>query len=103
MTEFGQAEADKAFLQIYASNSFIGRALAAPPGVPKERIEAWRIAFMKMFDDPGFKELVGNGNLRLDPLHGDAMASNLAKVISLPHETVAKAKIFYDEVLAQTN
>jgi tripartite-type tricarboxylate transporter receptor subunit TctC len=103
MTEFGQAEADKAFLQIYDSNSFIGRSLAAPPGVPKERVEAWRNAFMKMFDDPGFKESVRSGNLRLDPLHGDAMTSHLGKVASLPLETIAMAKRFYEEVLAQTN
>jgi tripartite-type tricarboxylate transporter receptor subunit TctC len=103
MTEFGQKENDKAFLRIYDSNSFIGRALAAPPGVPDERIGAWRIAFMKMFDDPGFKETVRNGSLRLDPLSGDEMTSHLAKVLSLSPEMIAMAKKFYDDVLAQPN
>lgn len=103
MTEFGQSEADKTFLQIYASNSFIGRSLAAPPGVPKERIEAWRAAFMKMFDDPGFKESVRAGSLRLNPLSGEAMTSHLTKILTAPAETIATARTFYEEVLAQPN
>lgn len=99
MTEFGQTETDKAFLQIYAVGAVIGRSLAAPPGVPKESMEVWRRAFMRMFDDPQFQDAVRSGNLRLDRLSGEAMTSSIANVTSLPAETVAKARQFYEELL----
>src|SRR5215813_7261346 len=103
MTEFGQTDGDKAFLEIYSVGAGIGRSLAAPPGVPRDRIEAWRTAFTKMFGDEGFKESVRSGNLRLDPLDGAAMTSSVQKVVSLPPETVGKARKFYEELLAQAN
>ena len=103
MTEFGQTDTDKAFLEIYSVGAGIGRALAAPPGVPQDRIEAWRAAFTKMFADEGFMQSVRSGNLRLDPLDGAAMAISIQKVVTLPPETVGKARKFYEELLAQTN
>ena len=103
MTEFGQTDGDKAFLEIYSVGAAIGRSLAAPPGVPHDRIEVWRAAFTKMLGDEGFKESVHSGNLRLDPLDGAAMTSSVQKVVSLPPETVGKARKFYEELLAQAN
>src|SRR5215475_5438976 len=103
MTEFGQTDGDKAFLEIYSVGAGIGRSLAAPPGVPQERIEAWRAAFTKMLADEGFKESVRSGTLRLDPLDGAAMTRSVQKVVSLPPETVDKARKFYEELLVQAN
>ena len=103
MTEFGQTDGDKAFLEIYSVGAAIGRSLAAPPGVPHDRIEVWRAAFTKMLGDEGFKESVHSGNLRLDPLDGAAMTGSVQKVVSLPSETIGKARKFYEELLAQAN
>ena len=71
-------ETEKAFLQIYGIGAGIGRSLAAPPDVPKERVNVWRVALMKMLDDPNFKAAVQKGNIRLDPLDGASMAKSLA-------------------------
>lgn len=103
MTEFGQSEGDKAFLEIYSVGAGIGRSLAAPPGVPLDRVEAWRAAFTQMFADEGFKDSVRLGNLRLDPLDGAAMTNSVRRVVSLPPDSVGKARKFYEELLAQTN
>lgn len=99
MTDFGRTEAGKAFLSIYAVGAGIGRALAAPPGVPDDVIQAWRGSFTKMLDDAQFKADVSKGNIRLDPLGGEALARNVAGVVAMPSETVDRARKFYDELL----
>ena len=101
MTEFGRNDTEKAFLQIYTAGTEIGRSLAAPPGVPRDRLETWRAAFMKMLEDPEFKEAVSKGNIRLDPLAGEQLAAIVASVVALPVATVTKASEFYDRLLAE--
>ena len=100
MTDFGRTETERAFLQIYGIGAEIGRSLAAPPGMPKERLDIWRVALMKMFDDPQFKAAVRKGNIRLDPLNGASMAESITKVMTLSPETVATARKFYEGLLA---
>jgi len=43
---------DKKILMLLGGNSIIGRAWLAPPGVPKDRLDALRTAFQKAFNDP---------------------------------------------------
>jgi len=103
MTEFGQAESDRAFLKVYASNAYIGRALAAPPGTPTDRIEMWRAALAKMLADPAFQEMARSSSVRLDPLHGATMATYIQQVVGLPKDAITSARKFYEELLASSN
>ena len=52
--EFGKTEVDKAFLKIFTVGTEIGRSLAFPPGVPDDRVAAFRAAYEKMIVDPAF-------------------------------------------------
>jgi tripartite-type tricarboxylate transporter receptor subunit TctC len=99
ITEYGRNEGERAFLQIYTVGTEIGRSLAAPPGVPKERVDVWRAAFVKMLDDPEFKSAVSKGNIPINPLNGETLASLVAKVVTLPIETIDGARKFYDRLL----
>jgi tripartite-type tricarboxylate transporter receptor subunit TctC len=101
IADFGRNDAEKAFLQIYSIGTEIGRALAFPPGVPAERVAMWRAAFMKMLDDPDFKQAVAKGNVRIEPLDGATLAASVAEVVALPKDTVAQAAAFYDRLLAE--
>ena len=101
ITEFGRNDAEKAFLQIYTIGAEIGRSLAFPPGVPAERVAIWRAAFMKMLDDPDFKQAVAKGNIRLEPLDGATLAASVAAVVGLPKDTIAQAGVFYERLLAE--
>ena len=100
--EFGRNDAERAFLQIYTIGTEIGRSLAAPHGVPKDRVAVWRVAFAKMIDDPEFKAAVSRGNIPMNPLDGETLASTVAKVVALPADTIAKAREFYGQLLAET-
>ena len=46
---------DKKIVELIGGNGILGRAWLAPPGVPRDRIKALRVAFKKMFDDPDLK------------------------------------------------
>jgi tripartite-type tricarboxylate transporter receptor subunit TctC len=100
LAELGRNDAEKAFLQIYSIGTEIGRSLAAPPGVPRERVELWRAAYASMVQDPGFKAAVAKDKIRFDPLPGDRLAASVAEVVSLPAALIASAREFYDRLLA---
>jgi tripartite-type tricarboxylate transporter receptor subunit TctC len=100
MIEFARNDDERVFLQIYALGPSIGRSLAAPPSVPKERVKLLRAAMMQMLDDPEFKAAVRKANIPLDPLDGEALATQVAKVVGLPASTIASAREFYDRLLA---
>ena len=99
--EFARNADEIAFLQIYTVGTEIGRSLAAPPGVPNERVQVWRHAFMKMLESSEFKEALMKGNVRLDPLDGGTLASRIAEVANLPAETIVRAREFYDHLLTE--
>ena len=101
ITEFGRNDAERAFLQIYTVGTEIGRSIAAPPGVPKERVDILRIAFVKMLHDPDFKAAVSKGNITIDPLGGEKLDSIVADVVALPATTIASARVLYDRLLSE--
>lgn len=99
--EFGRNDAERAFLQIYSIGTEIGRSLAAPPGVPKDRVAIWSVAFKQLLDDPQFRQEVAKASIRLDPLDGERLAASVADVVNLPQDTIAKAREFYERLLAE--
>jgi tripartite-type tricarboxylate transporter receptor subunit TctC len=101
VADFGRSDAEKAFLQIYSIGTEIGRALAFPPGVPAERVEMWRKAFMQMIHDPEFRQATDKGKMRLEPLDGAALAASVGAVVSLPKDTIVQARGFYERLLAE--
>lgn len=100
VTEFGRTDAENAFLRVYGIASEIGRSLAAPPGVPKARLDLWRTAFAKMLADPEFKAAVSKGNIRLNPLDGETLAAKVARAIDLSSDELVEARKFYAALLA---
>jgi len=100
ISEFGRTADETAFLRIYTIGTEIGRALAAPPNVPKERIQMWRMAFEKMLGDPDFQKTTRQGEVWINSLKGEELAAKVADVTALPSEQVTKARQFYDQLQA---
>ncbi len=100
MTEFGSA-ADKTLMEIYASAGTIGRALAFPPGVPADRVQALRAAFVKMLEDADFKAEVTKANVPITPMSGEAIGTYIAEVMKTPAAQVEAARKLHNELLAQ--
>jgi tripartite-type tricarboxylate transporter receptor subunit TctC len=79
MIDLARNDEDKRLLEIFASPSLVGRSFAAPPGLPKERVEELRKAFMAVVSDPDFIAEVGRMKLDLDPLPGDQLQAFFSK------------------------
>jgi len=73
MIDLAKNEDDRRLLEIFASPSLVGRSFVAPPGVPKERVDELRKAFMAVVTDPEFAAEVARIKLDLDPMPGDEL------------------------------
>lgn len=91
MTEYGSA-GDKTLMEIYASAGAIGRALAFPPGVPADRVNAVREAFAKMLADPDFKAEVEKTKTPVAPMSGVDLSKYVAGVMKLPSSQLEAAR-----------
>jgi tripartite-type tricarboxylate transporter receptor subunit TctC len=75
----------------------MGRAVYAPPGVPKERLDALRAAFVATMKDPAY--IAQTKKLKLDATTwqtGDAVERIVNEAFSLPPALIQKAKAAID-------
>jgi tripartite-type tricarboxylate transporter receptor subunit TctC len=64
---------DRQVVRLLMSGARLGRPLAAPPGVPMERILAVRSAFHQTIADPAFVKEAAASNIEIDQVSGDEM------------------------------
>lgn len=98
LLELSNNDVEKAFLSVFSVTADIGRALATPPGIPSDRLEALRKAFDAMMVDPAFKADVEKLRIELDPMSGEELGQVVAQAVKMTPETRAKARAFYDEL-----
>jgi len=70
VVEFGKTLEHKDVLSFYASSGAIGRAVIAPPDMPKDRVAMLRAAFDAMLKDVDFLAEIETTKLEFDPLSG---------------------------------
>ncbi|MDB5570838.1 MAG: Tripartite-type tricarboxylate transporter, receptor component TctC [Hyphomicrobiales bacterium] len=97
MTEFGGGT-EKALLEIYASAGTIGRALAFPPGVAPDRLEAMREAFRKTIADPAFLAETAKANVLVTPMEGAQLAAEIDRIMKTPEADIAAARALHEEL-----
>jgi tripartite-type tricarboxylate transporter receptor subunit TctC len=101
LTELGRTHSERAFMQIYSVGTEIGRSLAVPAGIPKERLTQLRGAFTQMLDDSAFQSAAKQIGRHLDPLDGDSLEVRIDRVLQLPSDSIAQARSFYGDLLSQ--
>ena len=92
IVELAQNEEQKELLWLAASTADVGRPLAAPPGVPSDRVEILRRAFNAMIRDPDFLADAKTRNLSLDPAPAEDVQAAVSKTMSTPPAIVEKLK-----------
>jgi tripartite-type tricarboxylate transporter receptor subunit TctC len=70
MVDLAKTDDARKVLEIFASPSVIGRAFAAPPDVPPERVAQLRAAFAAMLEDEEFRADARKISFDLDPMGG---------------------------------
>jgi tripartite-type tricarboxylate transporter receptor subunit TctC len=91
MIDLARSENDRTLLSLFSSPSTIGRSLAAPPGVPAERLMMLREAFAATIKDPALIEEANRLKLELDPLDGAALQAAITSTSVAP-EVVSRAR-----------
>ena len=91
MIDLAKNDDDRKVLEIFAAPSLVGRSFAAPPGLPKERVEELRTAFMAVVKDQEFLAEVAKLGFDLDPLPGAELQAFFAKA-DYPPALLERAK-----------
>ena len=68
-----------------------GRPLAAPPGIPPDRLAALRTAFDETIKDPEFLAEAEKLQMEVDPLSASQLENLLAKAYATPKPIVRQA------------
>jgi tripartite-type tricarboxylate transporter receptor subunit TctC len=82
--DFIKNEADRKVMQLHFTQKTAARPLIAPPGVPKERVEILRKAFIALANDKEFQEDVKRSKLEIDYVSGDEVDKVVALIASTP-------------------
>jgi tripartite-type tricarboxylate transporter receptor subunit TctC len=78
-------------LELILMRQEIGRPVAAPPGVPADRLELLRRAFDETMRDPEFLAEAEKLQLEIEPLSAREIDALLAKAFATPKAIVAQA------------
>jgi tripartite-type tricarboxylate transporter receptor subunit TctC len=85
-------EDDRQVLRLLTLGPTLGRPLAAPPGVPMERIAALRAAFAATATDPELLAEAAHVGMELEPLGGEAIQALVTNVLRTPKAIAERAK-----------
>ncbi|MCS0496552.1 Bug family tripartite tricarboxylate transporter substrate binding protein [Ancylobacter mangrovi] len=85
-------EKQREVLRLVLARQVIGRPYAAPPGIPKDRLEALRKAFDETMKDPAFLADAEKAGLEVDPVSGAEVEDLIRGLYALPKDEVAKAR-----------
>jgi tripartite-type tricarboxylate transporter receptor subunit TctC len=91
-TEFARSKEDRQAMEIVLSQGVFGRPFVLPPGVPQERTDALRKAFMAAMTDPALIADAKKANLDLEALSGSDLQTLVASLYALPPNIIEKAK-----------
>jgi tripartite-type tricarboxylate transporter receptor subunit TctC len=82
----------RSVFQVLMGMKAMGRPFFIAPGVPKDRADAIRTAFMKTMKDPAFLAEAEKTLNQIDPLSGPEMQKIITDVYALPPDVIAKAR-----------
>jgi tripartite-type tricarboxylate transporter receptor subunit TctC len=90
--DLARNDEEREVLEVLVSMKSLGRPYFVPPGVPADRAEALRTAFMQTMKDPDFLADAKKSLGTIDPVSGADMQKIVTRVYALPPDIVAKAR-----------
>src|SRR5690349_7027622 len=89
--DFAKTPEQKQILRLMFARQVMGRPYLAPPGIPADRAEVLRKAFMDTMNDPDFKADADKAQLEITPVDGDDLQKLVTEVYQTPPEIAKKA------------
>src|SRR5262249_61505859 len=91
ITELGKNDEQKQTLRLIFARQVMGRPYFAPPGVPADRAEVLRKAFMETMQDKEFLADAEKAQLEITPVSGEEVQKLVTEVYATPPEIAKKA------------
>jgi tripartite-type tricarboxylate transporter receptor subunit TctC len=82
LLDLARTDEQKQILRLILARQPLGRPFFAPPGIPGERAEALRSAFMATMRDPAFVAAAEKAKLEVNPLSGAEVAALVSEVFA---------------------
>jgi tripartite-type tricarboxylate transporter receptor subunit TctC len=89
---YAKTDEDRAVLEVHFKQLLLGRPLAAPPGVPADRLKALRDALVATMKDPEFLAEANRAGLDIDPASPEEIEALLKHFATYPAEVFRKAQ-----------
>lgn len=83
-------EEERQALQLFFARVALGRPFVAPPGLPADRTQMVRRAFMATMADKEFIDEVTRQGLTVDAISGDELAGLIAMAYKTPKDVVER-------------
>jgi tripartite-type tricarboxylate transporter receptor subunit TctC len=91
LSEFAKTPDEKAILE-FIEAGLDDRGMAAPPGVPADRVAALEKAYQETLHDPAFLADAKKLHMDIDPLTGKQIQDFVAKIMSLSPANIERAQ-----------
>lgn len=92
LTDLARTDDERQILKLVSSPILLGRPFLAPPGVPADRVQLLRKAFLATTADKGFLEEAAKQDIAIDPVSGEVIAERVRETIDAPAHIKAAAK-----------
>ena len=89
--DFAKSEDQQQIFKLIFARQVMGRPYLAPPGVPKERADALRKAFMDTMKDPEFLSDAEKSQLEINPVSGADVEQLVKDIYQTPKALADKA------------
>jgi len=91
ITDLAKNDEQKQILRLIFARQVMGRPYFAPPGIPADRAEALRKAFMETMQDKDFLADAEKAQLEITPVSGEEVQKLVSEVYATPPEIAKKA------------
>jgi tripartite-type tricarboxylate transporter receptor subunit TctC len=91
IVDLAKTDEDRAIFKMIFARQVMAWPFAAPPGVPKDRADALRKAFMDTMKDKDFLAEASKANLDINPVAGDEIQKLVVDIYGTPAPVVQKA------------
>lgn len=90
--ELGKTQEATEVLSFYTSSAEVGLSILAPPGIPADRIDAWRVAFKSTLKDPALLAEIERTQIEFQPAPGEAVKSVITRTATTSSEIVQRTE-----------
>jgi tripartite-type tricarboxylate transporter receptor subunit TctC len=90
--ELARSDADRTLIEISELPYRLTRPYAAPPGVPAERAEALKAAFMAVHEDPQYLDEAAKLKLDVSPIDGEEILKVVEQIGKAPRAVLQRIK-----------